>query len=50
MLAVSGLRDAVKKVFFAQNHFSVDLSRVLQILTCNLQITPSDFFIPIGRG
>ena len=38
---ISGLRDAVKTVFFLQNQFSVDRSRVLQILTCNLQITPS---------
>ena len=34
---ISGLRDAVKTVFFLQNQFSVDRSRVLQILTCNLQ-------------
>ena len=26
--------------FFLQNQFSVDRSRILQILTCNLQITP----------
>ena len=30
--------------FFSQNQFSVDRSRVLQILTCNLQITPSGRF------
>ena len=34
---ISGLRDAVKTVFFSQNQFSVERSRVLQILTCNLQ-------------
>ena len=33
---ISGLRDAVMTVF-SQNQFSVELSRVLQILTCNLQ-------------
>ena len=34
---ISGLRDAVMTVFFSQNQFSVERSRVLQILTCNLQ-------------
>ena len=59
---ISSLRETVKTVFFvfvfvsifccfffSQNQFSVDRSRVVQILTCNLQITPSGTTFSLSR-